>query len=89
MLLTFKVGIIRAEGLVASRAAAADAAQRNKQNRRIRATTELGSVWTQICVALNGRKRGRKTPETDLRAPKRRKKNGNAVDPEAVSDSLN
>lgn len=31
-------------------------------------------MWSQIFVALNGRKRGRKTPGTDLRSPKRKKK---------------
>lgn len=74
------MGIIHAVGLIASRAAAADAAERselterNKQNRRIRPKTQLGSVRSQIFVALNGRKRGRKTPGTDLRSPKRKKK---------------
>lgn len=102
LLLTFKVGIIHAVGLIASRAAAADAAQKEREkptkqahpspplpaSKKNPTKPQLGSVWSQIFVALNGRKRGRKTPGTDLRSPKRKKK-GKAVDPGAVSDSLN
>lgn len=49
---------------------------------------QLRSTWTKIFVSLKRQKRGRKTPGTDPRSPEKRK-NGNAVDPEAVSDSLN